>query len=284
MSQKQGRTGYVAAGLGWGIALGLAAGLLVVGPAMGVVEWDPQHSPGNTSLAQSASDSELAALKNEQADKLIGAQYEKLLAGALEGEQVIILRTSDAVETDVDAVKWQLMTAGAKSAGEIRFTSQLTDQDHADALSKVIATTLPAGAALSVEERSPGAHMAQSLGAVIFADPATGEPAISESDRKFVIEALKGGGFIEEALLEAPATAAVLITGDAPNNAKSGFGKQVLLDATESFAKKRATVLAGPVAAWETGNVAAIPFIDTEAGRVLTVLELADMIAGSNAE
>lgn len=266
MSSGSSSAGYVAAGLGWGIAVGVAAGMLVIAPAMGTLDFST--SPQSEEAQQEAGASQEARFA--LSDDVIAQHSTELVANVLDGKSVVVLRTHDASTEDVDAVAWLLRTAGASEAGQVTLGEKFTEQESADALNTIIANTLPAGAQLSVDRRAPGTHAGQSLGSVLLKDPATGEPVAPESDRNFVIEALRGGGFIEEAEISGPADAIVVISaGD--RGAERSFGTQLLEDMTKELGVLASAVYAAPD---ENGG-----FVDTEAGKVATVLKLAEELA-----
>lgn len=266
MSSGSSSAGYVAAGLGWGIALGVAAGMLVIAPAMGTLDFSTSSQLGESQQSADASQ----GTKFEFSDAVIAQHSAELVANTLDGKSVMVLRTHDASAEDVDAVTWLLRTAGASEAGQITLGEKFTQQESADALSTIIANTLPAGAQLSVDRRAPGTHAGQSLGSVLLKDPATGEPVAPESDRSFVIEALHGGGFIDDTDVSAPADAIVVI-GAGDTGGERSFGTQLLTDMTAELNDLAAAVYAAPD---EDGG-----FVDTEAGRVSAVLSLAEELA-----
>ncbi|QYH20583.1 copper transporter [Corynebacterium aquatimens] len=98
-----------------------------------------------------------------------------IVEGALTDVPVTVIRTASADDADAAAVRWLANVAGASSSGGIMLTEKFFDREAADELASIIATTLPAGAQLSVENRSPGTHAGESLAAVLAADPATGD-------------------------------------------------------------------------------------------------------------
>ncbi|WP_071566347.1 copper transporter [Corynebacterium sp. NML130628] len=266
MSSGSSSAGYVAAGLGWGIAVGVAAGMLVIAPAMGTLDFSTSPQVGETQQEEGASQEARFAFS----DNVIAQHSTELVANALDGRSVLVLRTHDALADDVDAVAWLLRTAGASEAGQVVLGEKFTEQESADALSTIIANTLPAGAQLSVDRRAPGTHAGQSLGSVLLKDQATGEPVAPESDRNFVIEALRGGGFIEEAEISGPADAIVVI-GAGDGGPERSFGTQLLTDMTNELDALASAVYAAPD---ENGG-----FVDTEAGKVSMVLKLAEDLA-----
>lgn len=283
MSDSSRASGLVVAGLGWGIALGVAAGALVLAPAM-----RSEGEPFGQESAASMREMQRAESYADDADSLLGDHSAALVSGTLDDAHVTVLRTARAADEDVAAVRWLLDRAGAKNSGEIALTEKFTSQDSADALSSLIANTLPAGAQLSVEQRRPGVHAGESLGAALFADPETGEGIAAAGDRQFVLDALREGGFLDFSGDVVPADAIVIVGGDtadigddAETAGEAGeFGQQLLGDFADALGGTGTTVLSvREMSAWKASELEQATFIEaveTEAGRIRTVLGAAD--------
>ena len=283
MSDGGRASGLVVTGLGWGIAVGVAVGALVLAPAMRSV-----GEPIGQESAVSIREAQRAESYADDADSLLAEHSSELVKSTLPGVHVTILRTAHASDEDVAAVRWLFDHAGAKNSGEIALTEKFTDQDAADALSSLIANTLPAGAQLSVEERRPGVHAGESLSAALFADPETGEGIAAAGDRQFVLDALREAEFIDFSGDVVPADAVVIVGGDTDTTqetnddeaggAASEFGQQLLGDFADALGATGPTVLSvremGNWRAPETERAAFIQAVETEAGRIRTVLEV----------
>ena len=301
MAQVARGTGLVAAGLGWGIAIGVALGALIIAPAVdGTLENGHVFSRGSADGAANGSGSgegnrtgsgeggaqDGTALKDQPAQRQAGEANElladassQLVKGALDGRSVLIISTASASDEDTAAVRWLANKAGASDAGGFRLTEKFTDQQSADELSSIIANTLPAGAQLSVENRSPGTHAGESLGAAVAIDPSTGSPAASGGDRALVLGALEQAGFVDSTRDVNPADMILVVTGDAGTADGSGdtFGVKVLTDFAAALSGHCDTVLASQgeaadVAGDDGASVATVGDVDTEAGRIRTVL------------
>lgn len=282
MSDGGRSSGLVVTGLGWGIALGVAAGVLVLAPAM--------RSDGEAfgqDSAASVREMQRAESYADDADSLLGEHSAQLVKGTCEDVHVTVLRTARASDEDVAAVRWLLDRAGAKNSGEIALTEKFTSQDSADALSSLIANTLPAGAQLSVDERRPGVHAGESLGAALFADPETGEGIAAAGDRQFVLDALREGGFVDFSGDVVPADAIVIVGGDTAKSSgddtmpgEAGeFGQQLLGDFANALGGTSTTVLSvREIDQWRAPELEEATFVEaveTEAGRIRTVLSVA---------
>ncbi|AWB83968.1 copper transporter [Corynebacterium liangguodongii] len=252
MSRRTSSPGLVAAGLGWGLAAGLALGVALIAPAM----------PTEGGAAADAVDTEAAEAASERAEaanSLLAQGSEAMVEGVLEGRTVVIVRDKGVPDDVVDKQRWLLNIAGATSAGTITLTEKFTSQDAANELSAMIAQTLPAGAQLSVDNRSPGTHAGQALAAAL--DPASAD----EQDRAFLLDSLAVAGFIEYDPAEVGAAdAAVLMT--APD-AGSTFGAKLLEDVAAGYKEGGAHIAVSGVGAGTTPA-------ETEAGRVATIFAL----------
>lgn len=271
MAKTKGRAGLIAAGLGWGLALGVALGALVLAPAMpgsvdlGFSEFKPEAKAIVDEEALAA-----AEARAEEADDLLAQESGSIVSGALKDVAVTIVRTAEADADDVESVRWLLNAAGASDSGELTLTERFTDQAGADELSTIVANTLPSGAQLSVQDRSPGTHAGESLAAVLLSDGASGESKTSPEDRTLVLETLQQAGFIEFSGSIVPAEAIVIVDGPE----RSGeFGAKLVSDFAKAIGAQGRTALAtqGARPALIEG-VKVVGGVDREAGRIKTVL------------
>jgi len=274
----------VAAGLGWGAALGIALGALVLAPAMDGAR-DGSDAPVADTGASDAR-AEMAEARESAANELLATDAAKLVDGTLKGSAVVVLRAPDATGADVARVRRLLEAAGADNAGEVALTQKFTSQQGADELGSIVANTLPAGAQLSVENRSPGTHAGESLATALFTDT-EGQPRASAEDRAFVITSLTDAGFLGDSTGELMAAdAAILVTGPTGGDgADASFADGVLADLAAAFhASSAPVVVASPDIAGRSGIGAAlearggdVPFqgvADTDAGAVLAVRDV----------
>lgn len=271
MAKTKGRAGLIAAGLGWGLALGVALGALVLAPAMpgsvdlGFSEFKPEAKSNVDEEALAA-----AEARAEEANDLLAQESGSIVSGALKDVAVTIVRTAEADADDVESVRWLLNAAGASDSGELTLTERFTDQAGADELSTIVANTLPSRAQLSVQDRSPGTHAGESLAAVLLSDGASGESKTSPEDRTLVLETLQQAGFIEFSGSLVPAEAIVIVDGPE----RSGeFSAKLVSDFAKAIGAQGRTALAtqGARPALIDG-VKVVGGVDHEAGRIKTVL------------
>ena len=273
MAKTQGRVGLIAAGLGWGAALGIALGALVLAPAMpGKVDLGFSQYKADAPAKPAVDNAELEAAqaRAEEANDLLAQESGSIVSGALKDVPVTIVRTAAADSEDVESVRWLLNAAGASDSGELTLTERFSDQAGADELSSIVANTLPSGAKLSVEDRSPGLHAGQSLATVLFDDGTSGESKTLPDDRTLVLGSLQQAGFIEFSGSIVPAGAVVIVDGPARS---SDFSAQVIGDFAKALGAEGKTALATQGAEPDAiSGVKTVGGVDAEAGRIKSVL------------
>ncbi|MCT1585641.1 copper transporter [Corynebacterium sanguinis] len=261
MRQNTGAPGFVAAGLGWGLAAGLALGVLLIAPAMGALQG------ASTSEAQSRDPQEQSAeAEAAAANEVLAAKAEEMVEGELEGNAIVMIRAAGVDDDSADKQRWLLNTAGADNAGTITLTEKFTSQDAANELSTIISSTLPAGAQLSVDNRSPGVHAGEAL--------AAGLGEASATDRDFLLETLAQAGFLTYDDSVTAADAAVLLTG--PTAQDSPYADRLLADMAQAFNAAGGTLVVTGEGTAASEGAPRVDYADTEAGRVNTVFTLRD--------
>lgn len=310
--KKTGAPGWVASGLAWGIAGGIALGALVVAPSMAPIADNSFNqiagsSSENGGGKKGAAVSEESQRQVDAANALLANSSTAIVQGALEQRPFMIIRTPDANADDVDVTSWLAKQAGGLASGQITLTDKFLSSDGADELRSIIATTLPAGAQLSVDNQAPGVHAGESLGAALMFDPKGDQPLATVEDRAVVLQALRDAGFIEyEDGTITPVQGIILITGGSTDEeeAKDGgsasdegnaYSATVLADFARALdSKGDAVVLAGrrgaaadkgslaQLRADEKSKVSTVDSLDSETGRISTVLALAEQIGGGS--
>ncbi|MFH0410490.1 copper transporter [Corynebacterium sp. L4756] len=217
MSSKNiSKSALVIAGLGFGVALGVAAGTLVIAPNMdgggaAVAADDPIREEHRALLAENG---EIQAQANS-ANSLIPGLAESAIEGVLDGRDVAIIATGDANDGDVAGVRDMLNAAGAVDSGTITLTNEFLHPDGADRINSIVANVLPAGAQLDEQDLSAGRHAGQGLAAALLRDPAKAEPLASSEDRGALLQALREAGFIDyEDGTILPAQSVVVVMGN----------------------------------------------------------------------
>ncbi|MCZ9308719.1 copper transporter [Corynebacterium uberis] len=291
-----GRTGLVVAGLAFGIAAGVAFGTLGLAPNL-----SSGAGPGAGSIAQerdaAVKDAQINDAQARSADAVVGELARPAVADVLKDHSVLIMRTADAQDEDVAAVRALLRQSGATFAGGIKLESRFLSQDGADALKTVVTNTLPAGAQLSETNLDPGTHAGEALGSALLVSPREGTPQATEAERATVLTALRDGGFIsyDEGTIS-PAQAVLIVTGDSDGSGDAAFSAKTLAAMSTALdSRGRSVVLAGRIhTAADTGavgqlraahpggaKVSTVDSVDRQWGRVATVLAVRERIDGA---
>lgn len=271
MAKTRGGAGLVAAGLGWGVALGIALGALVLAPAMpGSVDLGFSEFKDEAGQHVDGTDLAVAQARAQEANDLLAQESGSIVSGALRDVPVTIVRTAAADADDVESVRWLLNAAGASDSGELTLTERFTNQASADELSTIVANTLPSGAQLSVQDRSPGTHAGESLAAVLLSDGASGDSKSLAADRTLVLETLQHAGFVEYSGSIVQADAVVIVDGPARSNE---FSAKVIGDFAKALAVGGKVALATQDMEPDLlDGVNVIGGVDREAGRIKSVL------------
>lgn len=303
--KKSGSGSWFTSGLTWGLAGGIALGALVLAPAMAPIADNSFNNIEARSSEGSGKNTDAAEPEVSSADALLAQTSTQIVAGTLTDRPYLVVRTPDADEDDVATTSWLAEMAGGTKAGQITLTDKFLSQDAADELRSIIANTLPAGAQLSVDNQAPGIHAGESLGAALMFSPLSGAPLATVEDRAVVLQALREAGFIEyEDGTITPAQGIIVVTGGAVSEDDAGkpseadvFASTVLADFARGLdSRGDAVVLAGRQgAAAKDGSIAEIrddeeaakqvstvDSLNTEAGRISTVLALAEQIGGGS--
>lgn len=286
-------------GAGFGTALGVALGSLVLAPAMNMATleygWTMEGGPSEEDLKQ-------VEHRLSASDSVVAATAPKAVAGQLKDQPILVMATADATEADVSAVQTLLKQAGAKDAGFLQLKENFFAQEGADSLKTLVANALPAGAKLSTEKIDSGTHSGQALAAALGMKKDSAKPMASETDRAALLGALESQDFVSmktprrsDALQ--PARAVVLVTGDSAAGGNPGGG--VAANNQAAFAEGLdssglQTVVLAPESAAEIGGVlttvredkksgvSTVDGSERAAGRVAAVLAASEQLTGKS--
>lgn len=226
-------------GLGFGAALGIALGTLVIAPNM-----DSGSGPGGESTSEVREkygklvlENNIAEAQLDSADSVMGDLGRYVVDGSLAQRPVMVVSMPDADDADVKAVKDLLGSADSTDAGSIKLTEKFVAQESADKLLSLVTTTLPAGAKLDKKKIDSGTHAGQALAAGLMMDAETTEPLASVDDRATLLRALRDAGYIDYkdgTIL--PAQAVVVVGGGmTPGEEDDSAAAKYAIDTTVNF-------------------------------------------------
>lgn len=222
-----------------------------------------------------------------------GAMAPKILRDTLRDKAVVIFRTPDAADDDVDAVLRLVGLGGATSTATISLTPQFVEANSSEKLLSVVNSPIvPVGRQLSTASLDQGSAAGDLLGIALLRGK---EPAVPDDQREIVLSTLRDTGFISyDAPPVGAADTAVIITGgslgdDAGNRGAtvarfaaglSPHGGGIVLAGRDGSATGTAAVAVTRADAALSGTVSTVDDVDVESGRITTALALGDLLGG----
>jgi hypothetical protein len=221
----------------------------------------------------------------------------RMVHDALNGKSVVIFRAPDAKDDDVDAVSKIVAQAGGALTGTVSLTQQFVDANSTEKLRSVVDSSLPAGAQLSTKLVDQGSQAGDLVGIAVLINRDPAIPPVDDAQRDTVLAALRDTGFIGYGSQHiGAANAAVVVTGgalgdDAGNRGVSvarfaaglaPHGSGVLLAGRDGSASGTAAVAVARADAAVTAAISTVDDVDTESGRITSVLGIADLVNGGH--
>lgn len=210
---KKRRSGKFTAGVtgaALGVAVGAALGAYVLNPAGAGIDFGT-GAAGERDAAIARADAQQA--RADEANRIIEPIVGEIVKDTLKDVPVLVIATPDATDKQLAGVSETLRAAGAPDAGVLKLTDKFLSAAGADELKDTVSTSLPSNVQLDPERREPGRQAGQALAPVLELNKDGGEQA-SAADRKLLLEALKGGGFIDYAEGTLRPAAGIVIVGN----------------------------------------------------------------------
>lgn len=220
----------------------------------------------------------------------------RIVRDTLRDTAVVIFRTPDAVDDDVATLERLVGQAGGTVTGTVTLTQEFIEANSAEKLLSVVnSPILPAGAQLSTTAVDQGSQAGDLLGIAMLTDKDPATPTVSDAERDTVLQALRDTGFVTYGTQQiGPANAALIVTGggladDAGNRGATvarfaaglaPHGSGTVLAGRDGSATGTAAVAVTRSDAALAGAVSTIDDVDTESGRITTVLALAELVGG----
>jgi len=226
-----------------------------------------------------------------------GQMAPRIVRDALGGKAVVVFRTPDAVNDDVDAVSKTVTAAGGSVSGVVTLTDEFVDANAAEKLLSVVnSPIIPAGRQLSTRSVDQGSQAGDLLGIALLRGRDPAAPPVDDNQRETVLATLRDTGFVTVGDQRvAVADSAVIVTGGALAEDAGNRGTTVARFAAGLAPHGLGTVLAGrDGSASGTGAIAVVRSdaglggavttvddIDTPAGRITSVLALQQLAGGA---
>ncbi|BBZ13860.1 copper transporter [Mycobacterium branderi] len=242
--------------------------------------------------------------KNVLNEKLTAANaFDAQMAGrivhdALSGKSVVVFRTPDAHDDDVDALSKVIGQAGGAVTGTVSLTQEFVDANSAEKLRSVVNSSIvPAGAQLSTRLVDQGSQAGDLLGIALLLNRDPAVPPVDDTQRDTVLAALRDTGFIAYRDQHIGASnAALVITGgglgdDAGNQgatvarfaaALAPHGSGVVLAGRDGSSVGTAAVAVARADAGVASAISTVDDVDAEPGRITAILGLADLVNGGH--
>ncbi|HEU4360209.1 MAG TPA: copper transporter [Mycobacterium sp.] len=226
----------------------------------------------------------------------------RMVHDELADKSVVVFRSPNASDDDVDAVARLVRQAGGTVTGTLSLTEQFVDANSAEKLRAVVESGIvPAGAQLSTNLVDQGSQAGDLLGIALLINP---NPAVLPADdhqRDTVLAALRDTGFITFGDAHGDqhigaANAAVVITGgplgdDAGNKGASvarfaaalaPHGTATVLAGRDGCASGTAAVAVTRADAGMAGTISTVDNVDAESGRITVIMATSSLINGGH--
>ncbi|MFN8225712.1 MAG: copper transporter [Mycobacterium sp.] len=249
-------------------------------------------------IAQLTDDKNMLNEKLSAADDFNTQMSGRIVRDALAGKSVVLLRTPDANDDDLEAIGRVLGQSGAATTGTISLTQEFVDANSAEKLRSVVnSSILPAGTRLNTTLVDQGSQAGDLLGIALLSDRNPDAPKVDDAQRETVLTALRDTGFLTYTPEKfGPADAALIVTGGALGEDAGNQGASVARLAAAMAPRGAGTLLAGRDGA-ATGTaalavlradpslaaaVSTVDDIGAESGRITAVLALQSLISGAH--
>jgi hypothetical protein len=220
----------------------------------------------------------------------------RILRDTMSGKSVVLFRTPDAEDDDVDGLTRMVEQAGGAVTGTVSLTEEFVDANSAEKLLSVVNSPIvPAGAQLNTKSVDQGSQAGDLLGVTLLINRDPKAPPVNDQDRDTVLAALRDTGFITYGTERVGAAdTALIVTGGNLGDEAGNKGATVARFAAGLAPHGSGTVIAGrdgsasgtaAVAvtrsdAGLTTAVGTVDDVDAASGRVTAVLALQDLISG----
>lgn len=247
-----------------------------------------------TEVADLATQRDALKARLADADAFAGATAPKIVAGALDKRTVVLITTEDTSPADRDALGDLVQRAGGTVSGELQLTAAFTDPSRSDQLRRLVTRLQPAGSAFPIAGDT-GTLAGALVGSVLVLDKQTARPQATGDELAAAIGGLTDGGFVRASPGLAPGQLALVLTrGQATGDGAGDKAAALARFAAQLDRSGAGAVLAGdPDSAEGTGAIgvvradtsatailSTVDDVDTAAGRVATILALAEQVNG----
>ena len=220
----------------------------------------------------------------------------RILRDSLAGKSVVVFRTPDAADDDVDGLARLVMQAGGTVTGTVALTPEFVNAHSAEKLLSVVNSPIvPAGKQLSTTSVDQGSQAGDLLGIALLINKDPKVSVVDDTQRDTVLATLRDTGFITYGNERVgAANAALLVTGgalgdDAGNQGSTvarfaaglaPHGSGIVLVGRDGSASGTAAVAVTRSDSALNAAVSTVDDIDVESGRLTSALALGDLTSG----
>ncbi|WP_326546693.1 copper transporter [Mycolicibacterium sp. ND9-15] len=219
----------------------------------------------------------------------------RILRDTLVDKSVVLFRTPDAADDDVEAVVRLVGQAGGTVTGTVALTPQFVEANSAEKLLSVVNSPIvPAGRQLSTASVDQGSQAGDLLGLALLIDRDPKVQNVDDGQRDTVLATLRDTGFITYGDRVGAANTVLIVTGgplgeDAGNRGATvarfagglaPHGSGTVLVGRDGSASGTAAVAVARSDSALTSAVSTVDDVDSESGRITAVLALGDLANG----
>ncbi len=220
----------------------------------------------------------------------------RILRDSLAEKTVMLFRTPDAADGDIEALTRVVEQSGGRVAGTVGLTQEFVDANSAEKLLSVVNSPIvPAGAQLNTGSVDQGSQAGDLLGIALLINRDSAVAPVDDTQRDTVLAALRNTGFVTYGPERiGAANTALVVTGGALSDDAGNQGSTVARFAAGLAAHGSGTVLVGrdgtasgtsAVAVTRSDDalnsvVSTVDDVDRESGRITSMLALSDLING----
>jgi len=214
----------------------------------------------------------------------------RILRGSLADKSVVLFRTPDADDDDVEGLTRLIGQAGGTVTGTVGLTQEFVDANSAEKLLSVVNSPIvPAGTQLSTTTVDQGSQAGDLLGIALLANRDPKIPPVNDEQRDTVLAALRDTGFITYGTERIGAANTALIVTGGPLGEGAGnqgatvarfaaglapHGSGVVLTGRDGVASGTSAVAVARSDRALTSAVSTVDDVDRESGRITAVLAL----------
>lgn len=222
----------------------------------------------------------------------------RMLRDSLAEKSVLLFRTPDSADGDIDALTRVVEQAGGRVTGTVALTQEFVDANSSEKLLSVVNSPIvPAGAQLNTNSVDQGSQAGDLLGIALLINRDAQATSVDDAQRDTVLAALRDTGFITYGTERiGAANTALVVTGgeladDAGNQGATvarfaaglaPHGSGTVLVGREGSASGTSAVAVNRSDAAMSSVVSTVDDVDRESGRITSVLALSDLINGGH--